>query len=328
VVKFPAVEHFPGRQPISVLGALLTGFDAVTRQLWLIVLPAGLDLALWLGPRLTTSQFWPFAAFDLLSGVDVQARLFARQLHVVGSQASENFNGLIWLRPPLLGVQGLMTGIEQGGPPGSASAQWQIADPVLLAAILALLSLTGIGLGGLYWSLVARQARDGRIDWTAALGRMPIVWRRMLGLGGLMLGLVFITRLPARWVWLALSPTGWLTGALVDALARTVLTWLLCFVTFSICGVVLYNQNVMEAVRASIRLGQANWRTVIGMLVAFVGIDFGMRVIWNLAPIDSWLWVAAIGGNAFVTAGLSMATMVFYMDRAPIPGSALMPQRT
>jgi len=64
------------------------------------------------------------------------------------------------------------------------------------------------------------------------------------------------------------------------------------------------------------------------MLAAFVAIDLGMHQIWRLAPTGSWLWVAAILGNSFVAAGLSVATMVFYMDRVPIPGSALMPRRS
>jgi hypothetical protein len=75
--------------------------------------------------------------------------------------------------------------------------------------------------------------------------------------------------------------------------------------------------------RASIWLGRAHFAPTLGLLCAVIAVEWGMRLIWNLAPSDSWLWAISIGGNAFVVAGLSTATVVYYADRVPIPRSTL-----
>lgn len=328
VVKLLSVESYPKKSPITVLGALSTGFDTVTRQLWLLTLPVGMDLLLWLGPRLHAAGIWPLTAFDIPSGLDAQTRLFAQQMQSAARQTFEGFNWLAWLRPPLFGVPGLMAGGEQPGPAGGSPAAWQVGEPAALIVIVVALCAAGIGLGALYWSLIARQARDGRIDWAAALGRLPGIWQRLIGVALIMILLALAIWLPATLIGLVMGSALRGITTLIVVLAFSLLTWLLFYTTFSIHGVVLYNQHVLEAVRASVQLARAHFWSVFGMLAAFIAIDFGMRLIWNLASIDSWLWLAAIAGNAFVVTGLSMATMVFYMDRVPIPGSALIPHRT
>ena len=328
MVKLLLVEQYSNKQPIGILGALSAGFDTVTRQLWLLILPASLDVLLWLGPHLKATGLWTLFSFNVPDGLDAQTRLFAQQLQATVRQTFESFNWLAWLRPTLLGVPGLAGGMEHASPTGQAPFEWHVNNPVMLLGIILALAVIGIGLGGLYWSLIARQARDGRIDWAAALGWMPVVWSRMAGLALLLVGLVLLVWLPVTLLSLVFGSAFDVIGALAFILALALLMWLLFYVTFSIHGIVLYNQRIREALRTSIWLGRTHFWSVFGMLAAFIAIDFGMRLIWSLAPIDSWLWAAAIGGNAFVVAGLSMATMVFYMDRVPIPGLTLMPQQT
>jgi len=63
VVKLPVVAQISGRQSLGIFTALSTGFDAVTRQLWLLALPAALDIFLWLGPRLKAPGVWSLFMF-------------------------------------------------------------------------------------------------------------------------------------------------------------------------------------------------------------------------------------------------------------------------
>lgn len=319
------MEQSAGKQPIGVLGALSTGFDTVTRQLWLLALPAGLELGLRIVPRLKAPQLWSLFATSNPAGLDMQSRLFIQQLQSAVREYFESFNWLAWLRPPLFGVPGLTSGVDPVDLNAANSFEWQVSEPVVLALIVLLLAVIGIGLGGLYWSLIARQARDGRIDWGATFGRMPIVWPRMLGLALLLVGLMAVTWLPVALLSAIFGAALDAFGALMVLAILSILTWLLFYLTFSIHGIVLYNQRVVEAVRTSIWLGRTHFWSVLGMVAAFIGIDSGMRLIWNLAPMDSWLWLAAVAGHAFVAAGLSMATMIFYIERVPIPSSALAP---
>ncbi len=322
VVKLILVVHSSQKQPIGILAALSTGFDTVTRQLWLLVLPLGVDLFLWLGPRLKAAGLWSLVSFDIPSGLDAQTRLFAQELQTTIRQTFETTNWFVWLRPMLFGVPGLMGGAGQP-PAGIPPAEWQLSDNVSFFVALAVLAVLGVGLGGLYWSLIARQARDGRVDWGAALGRMAVVWPRLIGLALLITGIAFLIWAPLVMLGLILGGALGLLGALAVMSALSLLAWLLFYVTFSIHGIVLYNQRVLDAVRASVRLGRTYFWSTFGLLAALVAIEWGMGLIWSLAPADSWLWAVSIAGNAFVVTGLSMATMVFYMDRVPIPRSTL-----
>ena len=328
VVKLIDVDRTASKQPISILGALSTGFDTVTRQLWLIALPAGLELLLWLIPRLKAPRLWPLLALQIPEGLDAQAGSLARQFSSAIQESIESFNWFAWLRPPLFGVPGLTTGFEPVVSSPEPAGEWQVTDPAMLAVVSGVVLVVGIGLGGLYWSLVARQARDGRIDWMAAWGRWPMVWLRLVGLAGLFVGILLMTWLPGILLGLLFGSNLDLGGALSFVVTLSLLMWTLFYLAFSIHGIVLYNQSVIDAARTSVWLGRTHFWPVFGMLAAFVAIDLGMHQIWRLAPTGSWLWVAAILGNSFVAAGLSVATMVFYMDRVPIPGSALMPRRS
>ena len=308
------------KQPIGVLAALSSGFDVVTHQLSLVLLPAGLDLVLWLGPRLRASALWPLVAFDIPSSLDARTQLFAQQLQDAARQMFESANWLGWLRPPVFGMPGLVTGATPA-PKGFRLAEWQVGDAPAFFVWIALLAVIGIGVGGLYWSAIARQARDGRIDWGAAVGRLMSLWPRLLGLAALVVGLAFVVWLPVIVASGLMGMAFGLVGALLVMLAVSVLIWLLFYLAFSIHGIVLYNQRVLEAVRTSVWLGRTYFWPTVGILVALNAIEWGLALVWSLAPADSWLWLVSIFGNAFVVTGVSMATMVFYMDRVPIPHS-------
>ena len=323
VVKLELVAQTAEKQPIGILASLSTGFDTVTRQLGLLLLPAALDVFLWLGPRLKAASLWALVEFEIPSGLDAQTRLFAQDLQTRVRQAIESFNWLSALRPTLLGVPGLMDGTAALTPAGVAPPEVQVDSPGSLAVIVLLLAVVGIGLGGLQWSLIARQVRDGRIDWGAALGRMSVIWPRLIGLGLLVIGSMLAVWLGAVLITLLLGAVFEVLSTLAVMLALSLMIWLLFYFTFGLHGIVLYNQRVLDAVRTSFRLGRAQFWSVFGMILALIAVEWGMGLIWRLAPMDSWLWAVAIFGDAFVVAGVSLATMLFYLDRVPIPSSAL-----
>jgi len=310
---------------MGVLASLSAGFDMVTRQLWLLTLPAALDVFLWLGPRLKAPGLWVYVAFEIPNELDTQTRLLAQDLQQTLRAAIESFNWLSLLRPTLLGVPGLMDGTATPMPAGMTPVEWQIDDPLSLLGIVLISIVIGIGLGGLYWSLIARQARDERIDWGAVIARMSVVWPRLIGLGALIVGLALVIWLGAVLITVMLGAALGAINTLTVMLAVSLIVWLLFYFAFSLHGIVLYNQRVIEAVRASIRLGRTQFWPVCGMILALIAVEWGMSLIWRLASTDSWLWVAAIFGNAFVVSGVSTATMLFYMDRVPVPSSAIAP---
>jgi hypothetical protein len=250
--------------------------------------------------------------------------LFAQDLQQTFQQMFTSFNWLSFLRPTLLGVPGLMDGTQTVLPDGLGSIEWQVGSPLALLFAIVLMTVIGIGLGGLYWSLIARQARDERIDWGAAVGRMTLIWPRLIGLALFILGLLLGIWLAAVLISAILGGALGFIGALVVMLALSSMIWVLFYVTFGLHGIVLYNQRVLDAVRASFQLGRRHFWSVFGMIVAAFAVELGLGLIWRLVPLDSWLWAVSIVADAFVVAGVSMATMLFYMDRVTIPSSAVL----
>ena len=325
VVKLLSVAQVSGKHPLGVLAALSTGFDTVTRQLWLLALPAALDVFLWLGPRLKAPGVWPLFMFDIPPGLDARTRLFAQDLQESLRQILENANWFAWLRPAFLGASTLSGALVEP-PPGVTPTQWPLGNTGALVLAVIVLVVLGIGLSGFYWSLIARQARDGRIDWWAAWGRMAVVWPRMLALALLLIVMITIIWMPALILSALLGPALGVLGALLVMLSFALLVWLLFYTAFSVHGIVLYNHRVLDAVRVSVELCRAHFWKTLGLLATLIAVEWGMGLIWNMVPSSSWLWAVSIAGNAFVVAGLSMASMLYYLEYAPIPRSTLAPQ--
>ena len=55
---------------MTIMDTLSAGFDRTTRRLWLVLIPALLDVAIWLGPRLSVSSLsqQALAALPSLNG--------------------------------------------------------------------------------------------------------------------------------------------------------------------------------------------------------------------------------------------------------------------
>lgn len=322
-----SVAETPKKQPIGVLSALSSGFDIASSQFGLLIVPVILDVFLWLGPRLKATILGASVVFDIPSGLDLNTRLQAQNLQESVQQWFQQFNLFALLRPTLFGVPGVVGGDDVTAGAQLGWAEWQLTTPWLFLLTLVLMVALGIVIGGFYWSLVARRVRDGRIDWIAAIGRVRVIGPRMIGLALVLVIILLSIWVPTAVVSTLFGLTSGLIGTLLVMVALSLMVWVLFYISFGIHGIVLYNQSVFDAIRTSVWFSRRNFWALLAMMVLIIAIDRGMNIVWRLVPSNSWLWLLSILGNAFLVTGIAVGTMVFYMDRVPIPSSALVPRQ-
>ena len=142
--------------PLGIVDCLSKGFSAVAQKPLLLLIPLLLDAFLWLGPRLSITPIAPNLATQLGSLVggsnDNSAALFEQNV----SEILGSYNLFSALSTWPLGTPSLIAGnVAENGPLGSQLTIDVQSAQAFLGLMLALV-LTGLLVGSLYLSLIAR----------------------------------------------------------------------------------------------------------------------------------------------------------------------------
>ena len=310
-------------QRIGIIQSLSSGFDLVTRYPDLMLLPALLDVFLWLGPRL--SAYPMFRAYlDFMQTPEAQAILAPgssqqmEQLQQLLDQAGQMFNLFWWLSPTLLGLPSLMVGAPTGKIPSGAPMTWQVSNVLIYLALFVVLSVVGLAFSAIYWAMLASRVRGERLG----LRRIAALW---WGLGKITLLLItaaLVVGIPTFLAALVASLFNVAVAQIVLLLGASVLLWMAFYLAFTLHGVALRGAKVFTAARVSFTLMRTQFPPTMGLIVLAVAIYIGMSYLWNIPASDSWLRAAGILGNAFTATGALTATAVYYFDRTrPAPDS-------
>ena len=307
-------------KPISILSALVIGFDRIAAKPLLILPSLLLDLFLWFGPHLTVPSLLHAAAAGLSipAGADPnmaeQLALFREALDLF----SERYNLLTAFSTlpggmPFNFLFALLTSVSVGIPslvagrmplltPLGQASQLEILDPMFVLSIWFALALAGIGAGAIFHRLVAQQ-----VDPEAELGHLWQDWMKLvlLAVGGYLLTVVVLT-------------IGILIAA-INGLAYIALPVLFVagvYVAFTPHGIVRYRLGIWNAVKQSIRVVRFNFFGSSGyLLTAFLIMWVSTSNVWSLAQEDSWIFALAIMGHAFIATMLIAGSYVFFQGR-------------
>jgi hypothetical protein len=295
--------------PPGAISALVNGFNAIASNVAVILIPAILDVFLWLGPRLKADTL---LAPILNIMPEIQAQAPAGQAKEIGSLLTDfvnNFNLFSVFRTFPLGIFSLMTTkLSIKSPLGE---RFGIDLPHWLVAFAIVLVLTFCGwLGGsLYFRAVSRVALK--------LEQGPGIFRSMLHgvlLSGIWLLFFSLLNLP-------LLILLWLLS-LLDGLVRTILvfllvvplSWVLLVVFFSFHGIFASAQNAFISVRNSLRMLRYGLPPLGWFAMLTILISQGMDMLWRIPPTDSWMIGIGILGHAFVSTSLLAASFIYYRD--------------
>jgi hypothetical protein len=352
-------------RPLGVIGCLAAGFEVVGRYLWLITLPALLDLFLWLGPRLSV--------VPLLQGFTAILRsrpiYDPEVVHQVGqaTQLLEQFGEQLNLFSllgvlPLLEVPSLLAWHAAVTPsPLGEPSVLLVANVLTLIGWSGVLVLVGSVLGFLYLNSLANRVRampsageqgatpakpapnpavkptadtgegaegtEQGQSFPARSGVSKLVRVLIFTAGLLMTGMVLA--LP----WAVLVGTATAVSQLLAEIVLIVSTgmagYVLLHLLFVVHGVLLGGRGLLRAIWESAVMIHMHLPYVIVLMLLVVVIYEGLGYVWSLLPGDSWLLLIGVLGNGAIATALIAATFVFYQERIGLlPGARQVSEKT
>jgi hypothetical protein len=307
---------------VTVIDTLSSAFERLTRRLWLILIPALLDLAIWAGPRLSVQALsqQAFAALPNLSAAEPeyqQSLELAREwLNSVGTETDL----LSMLSMRLMGLPSLTATL-------AIKTTWlstvqriiEVRTWPGLFLVIAGLTLVSLLAGSLCLSWLAQEARDEGLDLRYSLGVALRAWLRLcllilflvVAAAALLISLSFGYALVALWnLQFATLLFGLLAMAFVwvSAYAGIVLF-------FALRAMMLDNVGILKSVWSSLNIiHRSFWSTVFFIILINV-IQTGLMYVWRLLAINVPGTLVSILGNAYISTGLVMASLIFYRDR-------------
>lgn len=320
-------ENFaPPTPPVGVIESLSIGFETVAGKLALVILPLLIDLLLWVGPRVSLAPaidtvvnayheaIWQPMVVNFNPELAAAWPDFSAAITTALGSTFEQY--LPVGHAPLIGLPVLLAGREAAALPFDyRPALLQIDTPVGMVGVRLLALAIGLVLGSFYVGLIAEQVRRGRVNLVDALRRWPrnLLW---LALFVLVLPLIlFVVYFPFVVLGAGFALINPVLGVMVDWGGRLLLVWIALFLVFTVHGMFLNGRRLVGALWDSVRVVQWNMSATVMLVLLILLINVALSTVWQLAPAESWLALAAIAGNAFISTGLLTASFVFFRDR-------------
>jgi len=307
-----------------VIEALSAGLDAVLRHPWLLLIPLLLDLFLWVGPRLHApalyQAFEPALRQMATQMTTSEARFAAQELGKAIEQFFTQFNLLAWLSVTLIGVPIVNGSLDATLKlvTGSAPLVWPVNNFENYLLVFVLATVIGLFISALYWTLLGDYVRGATFQTTHWLKRSFEVWKKLLILALIIVGLAIMAIFPLAIAMLTLSVFSAGLASVVPLLALGVAAWIALVCIFTPHGLVVHHMPVGRAINISSMIVRANFTPVASLVVVAIAISIGMGLIWDALAADSWLRLVAIAGNAVIATGLIVASLLFYQNRVAI----------
>lgn len=313
------------QKPPGLIDTLSLAFATVARQVWLLVLPLGLDLLLWRGGWVSPAPlFGRLAALFALppevaeqeAELAAQARLLQEGILTTG----RHFNVLSLLVVRFLGMPSLLADAPSLG--GPYLFQVTVQNPWGALALVAGLALLGTFVTCFWLEWLGHVTR--RLTGTPDIGR-PLVVGAVRTSGKLILlfvvaaviGLVLTVPISLVLALLTLvSPgVGLVFSSMVSFGLLVVGFWLAVHLYFVVQAMVLNDDGLVQAVVNSFRVVRQNFWSTLGLIGLIFLLGQGFSFIWlRLAKTGPGL-LAAMVGNAFLGTGLTLAVFLFYQER-------------
>jgi hypothetical protein len=326
---------------LSIIHSLSSGFDAITKRIWLIFIPALLDLYLWMGPRLSIYPLVKRALslVALPSNVSPEELLALAETKGLLEQASQSFNAFSFLvirklsmpslisPNPWLGSLGITLNISslvtfQAPEAGFLSRPLpviEVRSEFVLMGLYILLSLAGMLIGCSYLGLIAQEVRDNQMNVARVLQRVWIWWARvalialLLFVGLLMLSVPLLVLVAL--VSVLSRNLAQLIGNFFIISSLWVGIWLYIYLFFFVNALILNDTGILRALWDSFNVVRRNFWSTVGLMLLMGLIGAGFSIIWRILSTNSWGTLLAIVGNAYIGSGLAAASLTFYRDK-------------
>jgi len=305
--------------PPHIFKTLVAGFDAITNHIALILFPIGLDLLIWLAPRLRLKEFIDRVVGDLISqsliaAPDAQTGEMMRSAQELWKITAEHFNLFAVLRSYPVGISSLMSSILPAQTPLGEPEFIEIVSfgPIIL--LLLGLSVVGLVLGTLYFATVSQAAVLGEIRWQKAITDWPGMVLQVGWLAVVWVGLLVGVSIPAFCA-ISVAALGNIAFAQCAVLLYGgFLIWIIFPLLLSPHGIFINRHSVWPAIKRSVYITRMTLPTTSLFFMSILLLTQGLDILWRIPPANSWLMLIGLAGHAFVTTGLLSASFIYYHD--------------
>ncbi len=301
-----------GDRAPGIIETLQSGYDMLNARPYLIAVPLALDLALWLGPRLTSPALFAWLAHwpgQTAEGADLAQALRDRGASAeVTAWIAQLWNGYgVSNLVGTLGREHVATVIAR---PTAAIGPWYVAVFVLLALLV-----IGLWLKSLFVAPIAQMVRQEpfalrttlRISWEAAKQTALLVLTAI--------GMLVLTLIPVAIVAVAFVLAG-INGFGLILLATLIPTMgALFYGAFAMDAIFLERVGPMRAIYLSYRVVRRNAWPTVGFIALTILISRAVPLALTQVvkqPVGALLAMIA---HAYVAAGLATASLLFYRER-------------
>jgi len=308
------------RKPIGVIDAISAGYRLLGGYWYIVLVPILVDVFFWLGPQVPfrdVFQVW-------VNALPPDARESVFRIMGISSASLEgvpNSPNVLTLLVEIPGAPASLAAALGGlpAPPGWTRPHYVPSSLVGLIGFMVGLMLLGTPLAGLYMSLAAKAVPAVR-ERTPSLARLW-VWvsvnllvlvlvglfllaggTLLLGAGAALLAVLIPPAVPAILAFIAFV-TAWIS------------LMVMFFLYFTPASIAAHGVSVVRAVGESMVVVLRNMGSTLGLILVIMLINQGFALIWARLFAGFVGGAVSILGNAFLTSGLTVATVIFFHDR-------------
>ncbi len=307
------------RPPVrGVIDTVSAGFHLASRHPWLVAIPAGLDMALWLGPRLSVNNL----LLDLLNqaqppaemGADYAAAFDAARQALTDTSGQINMAGLVSANflgvPSLMGTGALGRDLLPTPPMVVEITTWLAAG--FAAGLLIVISLW---IGAAYLSGLARAVRSTSLDLRSLAGQTwKTGWRLTVWLV-LQFAAALLLGVPAMALVGVVMFFNVNAASFVMGLAWLVIMWVAIYLFFVVPSITAGQSGAFRSMWNSLNVVRWNLGPALGLIVLVSLLQRGLPMAWEALAVDPAVIPLCIIGNAYIGTGLMAACMIFYVER-------------
>ncbi len=304
----------------NLIGAIRSGFDAITNHILLILFPIILDLLLWFGPRIKLTGLINSTSeqlFRVSTSQDPSLVEFLGPMEEVWAGIAEQFNMLVLLRSYPVGITSLVVARLHLTSPIGTLGSWEIGSLGGVFLAFAVISLIGIAFGTLFFQVVAQAAVIGDISWQQAFSEWPRSSVQMVFLAILWTVVFLVITIPGSLLLSLVLLSGASYGECALLIFAGVVFWLILPLVFSPHGVVLNQKSFFDSVKISVNMTRKTLPSTVLFILALFLLSKGLDILWlgsTETSETSWIFLVGILGHAFVTTGLLASSFVYYRD--------------
>lgn len=310
----PSQESAVIQRP-NLIACFRKGFDSVANHIEILLFPIVLDLFLWLGPHVTIRSLAE-QGVEALNQIMVQESSFPEEALAASQQTwqtfAEHFNLLGLLRTLPVGIPSLMASQAPILTPIGAPVFVELTSLTSVVLFVALVVLSGLAVGAVYFLLVAQVSATNKVDWAVILREWPLAATRSVGLLLLLIGILILITLPVSCVLGTLALSGLMFSQIGTFVYGVILVWWMVPLIFSAHGIFLYRDKLWLAVRRSIHLTRLTFPVTGTLILSMLLISEGLDVLWSTPKAESWLMLLGVAGHAFITTALLAASFVYF----------------